>query len=75
LDIRGVYYDSISDVIDQGKMVCRMLRSGTHSITVHHSLLPYYPWQDATIILASATVFMCPDQLEKVRTEFRDPPA
>jgi len=28
LDNEGVYYSSITNMIDQGKMACRMLRSG-----------------------------------------------
>jgi hypothetical protein len=57
LDDNGVYYDSISDIIDTGKLVCRSLRSGGNGLTA----VSGYNAAEARIIVQAARTNMCPD--------------
>ncbi|AKS35858.1 DUF732 domain-containing protein [Mycolicibacterium goodii] len=68
LDNEGVYYSSITDVIDQGKMACRMLRSGAGMPTTLDYVAGggYAPYETA-VVVASAAMNMCPDVLPTVR--------
>ena len=62
LDNEGVYYSSISDVIDQGKMACRLLRGGAGVPAALNSVTGggYAPYESAIIVTAAARN-MCPD--------------
>jgi hypothetical protein len=62
LDNEGVYYSSISDVIDQGKMVCRMLRGATGvPATLNYLAGGGYAPYETGIIVTAAALKMCPD--------------
>lgn len=75
LDNEGVYYSSITDVIDQGKMACRMLRSGAGMPSALDYVAGggYAPYETA-VVVASAAVNMCPDVLPTVRAFLGDGP-
>ena len=62
LDNEGVYYSSITDVIDQGKMTCRLLRGGAGVPAALNSVTGsgYAPYESAIIVTAAARN-MCPD--------------
>lgn len=62
LDNNGVYYSSVSGVIDAGKMTCRILRSGGGVPAAIGFLgrAGYERYEAATIIVA-AVDDMCPD--------------
>jgi len=62
LDNNGVYYSSVSGVIDAGKMTCRILRSGGGVPAAMGFLgrAGYERYEAATIIVAAADD-MCPD--------------
>lgn len=62
LDNNGVYYSSVSGVIDAGKMTCRILRSGGGVAGAMGFLgrAGYERYEAATIIVA-AVDDMCPD--------------
>ncbi|MCX8564013.1 DUF732 domain-containing protein [Mycolicibacterium mucogenicum] len=62
LDNNGVYYSSISGVIDAGKMTCRLLRSGAGvpGALGFLSRVGYARYESATIVVA-AVDNMCPD--------------
>ncbi len=62
LDNNGVYYSSVSGVIDAGKMTCRILRSGGGVPGAMGFLgrTGYERYEAATIIVA-AVDDMCPD--------------
>lgn len=63
LDSRGVYYESISDVIDLGKMMCGRLRNGVSpQFAPMPALNSGYSKPDAAIMLIAAIDNMCPDQ-------------
>lgn len=64
LDDEGVYHDSITDVIDVGKMTCRKLRGGagvpaTLKYVASNGYAPY----EIGVIVESAAHNMCPDVL------------
>lgn len=62
LDNNGVYYSSISGVIDAGKMTCRILRSGggVPGAMGFLNRAGYERHESATIVVA-AVDDMCPD--------------
>jgi hypothetical protein len=62
LDDRAVYYDSISDVIDTGKMTCRLLRGGAGvSAAMNFVARDGYASYETAIIVVAAAQNMCPD--------------
>ena len=67
LDNEGVYYSSITDVIDQGKMACRLLRGGAGVPAALNSVTGggYAPYESA-IIVAAAARNMCPDVMPAI---------
>jgi len=67
LDNKGVYYSSISGVIDAGKMTCRMLRAGggVPAAMGFLSRAGYATYESATIVVA-AVDDMCPDAQQVV---------
>ena len=75
LDNEGVYYSSITNMIDQGKMACRMLRSGAGMPSALDYVAGggYAPYETA-VVVASAAVNMCPDVLPTVRAFLGDGP-
>ncbi|MBU8833319.1 DUF732 domain-containing protein [Mycolicibacterium goodii] len=74
LDNEGVYYSSITDVIDQGKMACRILRSGAGMppALIYVAGGGYAPYETA-IVVASAAMNMCPDVMPTVRAFLAGP--
>lgn len=63
LDQHGVYYSSILDVIDLGKLSCHRMRSGmTLRSTLDNIVATGYSRQEAIWIAAGAISEMCPDQ-------------
>lgn len=62
LDNNGVYYSSVSGVIDAGKMTCRILRSGGGVPGAMGFLgrAGYERYEAATIVVAAADD-VCPD--------------
>ncbi|BBZ55229.1 DUF732 domain-containing protein [Mycolicibacterium phocaicum] len=74
LDNNGVYYSSISGVIDAGKMTCRLLRSGAGvpGALGFLSRVGYARYESATIVVAAADN-MCPD-VEPVIDAFLNQP-
>ncbi len=69
LDDEGVYYESISDVIDLGKFTCRMLRSGAPVPAALSNVQSagYAPYETG-IIVYSAGANMCPDVLPDIES-------
>lgn len=68
LDNNGVYYASITDVIDQGKLVCRLMRSGAGvPVALNFVARGGYPDYETGIIVAAASFNMCPDTQPVVR--------
>jgi hypothetical protein len=64
LDDRGVYYSSISDVIDTGKMTCRLLRSGAGvPAAMNFVARNGYASYETAIVVVAAAQYMCPDVL------------
>lgn len=62
LDDRGVYYSSISDVIDTGKMTCRLLRGGAGvPAAMNFVARDGYASYETAIIVVAAAQNMCPD--------------
>lgn len=62
IDSRGVYYSSIIGVIDDGKMVCRMLRgSGSVPAALNYVAGDGFADYEAVIIAVAAAQNMCPD--------------
>lgn len=68
LDGNGVYYDSINDVINLGKLACRGLRQGLSPGAVVNVVAEggNFPVRDAALIVLSATRYMCTDQYARV---------
>jgi hypothetical protein len=72
LDRHGVYYASILDVIDLGKLSCHRMRSGMTMIsTLDEVVVSGYSRQEAVWIVASAVSEMCPDQFYRTQ-KFHD---
>jgi Protein of unknown function (DUF732) len=68
LDNHGVYYASILDVIDLGKLSCHRMRSGTTMLsTLENVVASDYSRQEAVWIVASAVSEMCPDQFYRTQ--------
>jgi hypothetical protein len=57
LDDAGVYYSSMSDVIDTGKLVCRSLRGGGSGLDAASG----FNAAEARIVVRAARSNMCPD--------------
>ena len=69
LDDEGVYYESISDVIDLGKFTCRMLRSGAPvPAALNNAASAGYAPYETGIIVYSAGANMCPDVLPDIES-------
>lgn len=68
LDNKGVYYSSISGVIDEGKLTCRLLRSGAGVPAAMNFLgrAGHAVYESATIVVA-AVDDMCPDVKQVVK--------
>lgn len=76
LDARGIYYDSMSEVIDMGKLACAHLRAGW-PVTVSDAnggtsvgtpiVEAGYAPLEAAIITIAAARHMCPDQLPTLK--------
>ncbi|WP_195166481.1 DUF732 domain-containing protein [Mycobacteroides abscessus] len=62
LDNRGVYYSSVSDVIDVGKMACRMMRGalGVRG-AVNYVARSGFVKLEVGIVVYAAAANMCPD--------------
>lgn len=62
LDNKGVYYSSLTGVIDAGKLTCRLLRSGAGVPATMGFLARsgYATYESATIVVAAVND-MCPD--------------
>ncbi len=72
LDRHGVYYSSILDVIDLGKLSCHRMRSGmTLRSTLDNVVQTGYSSQEAVWIVAAAIGEMCTDQLYRSQ-KFKD---
>lgn len=69
LDSKGVYYSSASDVIDQGKMACRLLRTGAGVPAALKFLggAGYADYEAAAIVVAAAAD-MCQDAMPIVHS-------
>lgn len=68
LDSNGVFYSSILDVIDQGKMACRLMRSGAGvPAALNFVSRGGYSDFETGIIVADASIYMCPDTQPVVR--------
>ena len=64
LDNRGIYYASISEVIDLGKLACSRLRAGVSPQWAGDAAFSAgYASFEAAIIVVEATKNMCPDQI------------
>ena len=73
LDNEGVYYDSISDVIDLGKMTCRILRSGSElPVAARNIASAGYRGYEIGVVVQSAASNMCPDVLPALRAFLND---
>lgn len=70
LDDQGVYYSSVSEVIDQGKMTCRILRNGAGVPAAINYLAGDYAPFEIGVILRSASMYMCPDVAPVLRDFF-----
>ncbi|MDZ5087381.1 MULTISPECIES: DUF732 domain-containing protein [Mycobacteriaceae] len=67
LDNQGIYYESISDIIDIGKLACSNLRSGTPQYAGSVATSAGYSSSEVGIIILAATNNMCPDQIPTLR--------
>ena len=68
LDRNGVFYSSILDVIDQGKLACRLMRSGAGvPAALNFVARGGYSDYETGIIVAAASLNMCPDTQPVVR--------
>ncbi|MGU3500471.1 DUF732 domain-containing protein [Mycobacterium sp. C31M] len=76
LDNEGVYYDSITDVIDLGKLTCRNLRSGAGVPTTLKYVASngYAPYEIGAIVESAAT-YRCPDVYPVLDAVFANQPA
>ena len=62
IDSRGVYYSSISGVIDDGKMACRMLRGGASVPAVLNYVAgDGFAEYEAVVLVVAAAQNMCLD--------------
>jgi len=72
LDNNGVYYTSIMDMIDTGKQVCRIVRTGYSAgpVTAANYMLMgqgFASTMDRSVIIQSAAANMCPDIWPEIR--------
>ena len=69
LDDKGVYYESISDIIDIGKLTCRGLRNGLPVQAVYGNLQQSFDFApaEAAAVVVSAAAMMCDDQKARVQ--------
>ena len=63
LDNKGVYYESISDMIDIGKAICHAIRNGGSLLAINDVLDSngYNSDYERGTIVTSAAAAMCPD--------------
>ncbi|MBU9766055.1 DUF732 domain-containing protein [Mycobacterium sp. TNTM28] len=62
IDNQGVYYSSITEVIDQGKMACRLLRGGAGvPAALNYVARGGYADYETVIVVVAAAQNMCPD--------------
>ncbi|WP_410506165.1 DUF732 domain-containing protein [Mycolicibacterium mucogenicum] len=73
LDNKGVYYGSISDVIDVGKLTCSRLRAGSPQTAGAPASAAGYSSYEVGIIILAATNNMCPDQLPTLQAYINAP--
>ena len=73
LDDKGIYYSSISDMIDIGKMTCSQLRAGSPQSAGTPASLAGYSGNEIGIIVVAATNNMCPDQWPTLRAFVNGP--
>lgn len=74
LDNKGVYYSSISGVIDAGKMSCRLLRADAGVPSAMGFLgRQGFTSREAAIIIVAAVDDMCPDTLPALRAFVNEP--
>lgn len=70
LDNNGIYYSSISDMIDVGKLTCGNLRRGMPIVGPRGVGAPItrlgYSGLEAAIITYAAASNMCPDQMPRL---------
>lgn len=67
LDNRGVYYSSVSEVIDQGKMACRLMRSGPGiQGAVNYVARGGFAPSEVGIVVYAAAANMCPDVMPAI---------
>lgn len=62
LDGKGIYYSSISTMIDIGKLTCSRLRAGSPQTAGAPASAAGYSGNEVGIIVVAATNNMCPDQ-------------
>lgn len=63
LDRQGVHYNSVSEVVDLGKLACKQLRSGVSPAWAGGpALAAGYARYEAVVIVGEAVENMCPDQ-------------
>lgn len=62
LDGKGIYYSSISTMIDIGKLTCSRLRAGSPETAGAPASAAGYSGNEVGIIVVAATNNMCPDQ-------------
>lgn len=68
IDSKGVYYQDILGMINDGKGVCRMLRGGASVDAVWDQIVRVgYADGEAPIIIPAAARHMCPDQLQTLQ--------
>ena len=69
LDDEGVYYASMTDVIDLGKFTCRLLRSGAPVPVALGTVSDagYAPFEVGIIVYAAGST-MCPDVLPTIES-------
>lgn len=73
LDDRGIYYDSISDMIDIGKLTCSRLRAGSPQTAAAPASAAGYSASEVAIIVVAATNHMCPDQMPTLQAWLNEP--
>lgn len=79
LDDNGVYYSSISDMIDIGKSVCRTVRVGGDADAVQSAIngvdAAGFPSNvEHAVIIKAAAAYMCPDIAPAITAYENQPP-
>ncbi len=73
LDSVGVYYDSSVDAINDGKYVCKMLRSGVPVKSIMTDLASKgYAWGETGIVVGAASVYMCTEYEDSTKRQVAD---